>query len=83
MVVLLPREAREVVHDNEVDFALARPAVLQQRLELRPVRRLRTLALFVEAFEDFVAVPAAVLSQARSWVGRLRFSVCSFVLTRT
>ena len=83
MVVLLARETGEVVHDDEMDLALARPAVFQQRLELRAIRRLGALAFFVEPFEDLVAVPAAVSSQARSWVGRLRFSVCSFVLTRT
>ena len=61
MVVLLPREAREVVHDHEVDLALVRAAVLQQRLELAAVRGLGALAFFVEAFEDLVALPAAVL----------------------
>ena len=61
VVVFLPREAREVVHDHEVDLALVRSAVLQQRLELTAVRGLGALALFVEAFEDLVALPAAVL----------------------
>jgi hypothetical protein len=83
VIVLLACETREVVYDEEVDLALVRPAVLQQRLELCPVGRLRALAFFVEPLEDLVAVPAAVLLAARSSVGRLRFSVCSFVLTRT
>ena len=61
VVVLLPREAREVVDDHEVDLALVRSAVLQQRLELAAVRGLGALAFFVEAFEDVVALPAAVL----------------------
>jgi hypothetical protein len=61
VVVLLPRETREVVDDDEVDLALVRAAVLQQRLELAAVRRLGALAFFVEAFEDLVALPAAVL----------------------
>ena len=61
VVVLLPREAREVVDDHEVDLALVRAAVLQQRLELAAVRGLGALAFFVEAFEDVVALPAAVL----------------------
>jgi hypothetical protein len=61
VVVLLAGEPGEVVYDHEVDLALARPAVLQQGLELRPFGRLRTLAFFVEAFEDFVTVPPAVL----------------------
>ena len=61
MVVLLPREAREVVHDDEVDLALVCAAVLQQRLELAAVRGLGALAFFVEAFKDFVALAPAVL----------------------
>jgi hypothetical protein len=61
VVVLLARESREVVHDNEVDFALMRAAVLQQCLELTAVRGLGALAFFVEVFKDLVALPAAVL----------------------
>lgn len=61
MVVLLAGEPREVVHDDEVDLALVGAAVLQQGLKLVAVRRLGTLAFFVEAFEDLVALPAAVL----------------------
>jgi hypothetical protein len=61
MVVLLPREAREVVHDDKVNLALVCAAVLQQRLELTAVRGLGALAFFVEAFEDLVALPTAVL----------------------
>ena len=34
VVVLLARESREVVYDDEVDFTLMRAAVLQQCLEL-------------------------------------------------
>ena len=61
MVVLLARESREVVHDDEVDFTLMRAAVLQQCLELTAVRGLGALAFFVEAFEDLVALATAVL----------------------
>src|SRR3954452_1252398 len=61
MVVFLPREAREVVHDNEVDLALVCAAVLQQRLELTALRGLGALAFLVEAFEDLIALPTAVL----------------------
>ena len=61
VVVLLPREAREVIHDDEVNLALVCTAVLQQRLELTAVRGLGALAFFVKAFEDLVALPAAVL----------------------
>jgi hypothetical protein len=69
VVVLLPRESREVVHDDEVDLALVCAAVLQQRLELTAVRSLGALAFFVEAFEDLVALPTAVLL-ARTELGR-------------
>jgi len=61
VVVLLARESREVVYDDEVDFALVRAAVLQQCLELTAVRGLGALAFFVEAFEDLVALATAVL----------------------
>ena len=40
------RAKRVRLYDHEVDPALARPAVLQQRLELGPVGRLRALAFF-------------------------------------
>ena len=61
VVVLVPREARQVEDDHEVDRALVRAAVLQQRLELAAVRGLGALAFLVEALEDVVALPAAVL----------------------
>jgi hypothetical protein len=72
MIVLLSCEPREVVDDDEVDLALVCAAVLQEILQLAAVGRLGALALLMEALKD-----------ARSCVGRLRFSVCSFVLTRT
>ena len=46
--------------DHEVNFALVRAAVLQQRLELAAIRRLGALAFLVKALEDVVALPAAV-----------------------
>jgi hypothetical protein len=58
-----------------------RAAVLQQCLELTAVRGLGALAFFVEAFEDLVALTAAVLFARTELVGRLRFSVCSLVLS--
>ena len=61
VIVLLAREAREVVHDHEVDPALVRPAVLQQRLELAAVRRLGALPFLVKAFEDVVTLSSAVV----------------------
>ena len=42
-----------------MDGALIGAAVLQQRLELTAVRSLGPFAFFVEAFEDFVALPTA------------------------
>jgi hypothetical protein len=61
VVVFLPREPREVVDNHEVNLALVRAAILQQRLQLATVRGLGALAFLVEAFEDVVAVAAAVL----------------------
>ena len=60
MVVLVAREARQVEHDHEMDAALVQPAVREQVLELAAVRGLRALAFLVEAFEDLVALAAAV-----------------------
>jgi hypothetical protein len=67
---------------NEIHAALIQPAVRQQVLKLAAIRGLGALAFLVEAFEDLVALAAAVLF-GRNCGGRLRFSVCSFVLTRT
>jgi hypothetical protein len=67
VVALLPREAREVVHDDEVDFALVRAAVRQQGVELAAVRGLGAFAFFVEAFADLVALATAVLLAGTEW----------------
>jgi len=61
MIVLLPREAREVVDDDEMDLALVCPAVLQEVLQFAPIRRLGALALLMEALKDFEALASAVL----------------------
>ena len=61
VVVLVPREARQVEHDHEMHAALVQPAVRQQVLELAAIRGLGALAFLVEAFEDLVALAAAVL----------------------
>ena len=61
VVVLLAGEPREVVHDHEVNLALACPAVLQQVLKLTAVGGLGALAFLVESFEDLVALAATVL----------------------
>ena len=61
MIVLLSCEPREVVHDNEVNLALVRAAVLQEVLQLAAVGRFGALALLLEAAEDLEAVTSAVL----------------------
>ena len=61
MVVLVAREARQVEHDHEVHAALVQAAEREQLLKLAAVGRLRALAFLVEAFEDLVALAAAVL----------------------
>ena len=66
VVVLLPRESREVVHDHEVDPALVGAAVLEKTLKLAAVSRLRALAFFVEALEDLAAPQARDSGSERS-----------------
>ena len=83
MVVLVSREARQVEHDHEVHAAFVQPAVREQVLKLAAIRGLGALAFLVEPFENFVALAAAVLLAGAKLRRRLRFSVCSFVLTRT
>ncbi len=61
VVVLVPREARQVEHDHEVDAALVRAAERQQPLQFGAVRRLRALALFLEAREDVEPFATAVV----------------------
>ena len=84
VVVLFARESCEVEDNNEVNLTLVRPAVLKESLQLRTVGRLCAFAFFPEPLENFVPLSLRQYSShARSCVGRLRFSVCSFVLTRT
>ena len=61
MIVLLSCESREVVHDDEVDLALVRAAVLQEILQLAAVGRLGALTLLMEALKDLKAMAPAVL----------------------
>jgi hypothetical protein len=61
VVVLVARKAREVEHDHKVHAALIQPTVREQVLELAPISGLGALAFLVEAFEDLVALAAAVL----------------------
>jgi hypothetical protein len=68
---------------TKLNAALVQTAVSEQLLKLAAIRGLRALAFLAEPFEDLVSLAAQYSSQARSWVGRLRVSVCSFVLTRT
>ena len=84
VIVLLSREACEVVHDDEMDLALMRPAVLQQVLQFAPVGRLGALALLLEAVEDLEAVASAVLFAGTQLGGQtevLGLFLC--LLTRT
>ena len=60
MVVLVAREARQVEHDHEVHAAFVQPAEREQVLKLAPVGGFCALAFLVEAFENFVALAAAV-----------------------
>ena len=69
MVVLVPREARQVEHDHEMHAALVQPAEREQVLKLAAIRGLGALAFLVEPFEDLVALAAAVLL-ARAKLGR-------------
>ena len=83
MVVLVSREARQV-EDDELDGAFVRAAELQKRLQFCAIGRLGTLAFFAKSREHVEALSLAVfLAVAFSCVGRLRFAVCSLVLTRT
>jgi hypothetical protein len=69
VVVLVPRESRQVEHDHEMHAALVQPAIRQQVLELASIRGLSALAFLVEAFKDLVALAGAVLF-ARAELGR-------------
>ncbi len=60
VVVLVPREPRQVEDDDEVNHALVRAAIREEALQLRAICRLRALALFLETFEDLKAFAAAV-----------------------
>jgi len=65
-----------------VHAAFVRPAEGEQALQFGAVCRLRAFALFLEPLEYLEPFAAAVLLAGPQLVGRLRFSVCSFVLTR-
>ena len=83
MVVLVPREARQVEDDDELDGAFVRAAELQKLLEFGAIGGLRALAFLAESPKHLEPWRSQYSSQAFSCVGRLRFSVCSLVLTRT
>jgi len=65
-----------------VHAALVRAAERELLLQFGAIRGLRALALFLEACEDVEPFAMAVVFAGAELVGRLRFSVCSFVLTR-
>jgi hypothetical protein len=83
VVVLLSRESRQVEDDHELDGALVLAAELQQLLELGAVGGFRALAFLAESASTLKPWRSQYSSQAFSCVGKLRFSVCSLVLTRT
>ena len=88
MIVLVACEARQVEHDHEMYAALVQPAIREQVLELAAVGGFGALAFLVEAFEDLVALAAAVLL-ARAELGqqtqvlRLFLSIASTSSTRS
>ena len=61
MIVLVARKPRQIEHDDKVHAALVQPTECEQVLKLTAVRRLRALTFLVEAFEDPVALAAAIL----------------------
>ena len=61
MVVLVPRKARQVEHDEEVNFAFVAATVRKHSLELAPIGGLRAFAFFFKALEDLETFAAAVL----------------------
>jgi hypothetical protein len=65
VVVLVPRESRQVEHDNEMHAALVQAAEREQVLKLAAVRRLRAFTFLVKPSEDLVALAAAVFLLAR------------------
>ena len=82
MIVLLTGEPCQVEDDDELHSAFVAAAELQELLKLRPIDGLRTLAFLAESRKDFEALTLAIFLAGLSCVVRLRFSVCSFVLTR-
>jgi hypothetical protein len=71
-VVLVARGARQAEYlsggskyHHEMYATLVQPSVREQVLKLAAIRGLRALA-FVEAFEDLVALAAAVLFRTRA-----------------
>lgn len=61
VIVLVPREARQIEDDEEVHFAFVSTAVSEHPLKLAPVGSLRAFAFFFEALEDLETFAAAVL----------------------
>ena len=61
MLEQLPRETRQVEHDHEMHAAFIRTAIRGQVLKLAAIGGLGALAFLVKAFEDLVALAAALL----------------------
>ena len=67
VVVLVPREARQIEHDHEMHAALVQPAVRQQVLKLAAIRGLGAPAFLVKAFEDLtLGAPRCDLAPGRT-----------------
>jgi len=60
VVVLLPREARQVEDDDELDGAFVLAAELQELPQLSTIGSLRTLAFLAESCEYVEALTLAV-----------------------
>ena len=61
MVVLVPREARQVEDDDELDGAFVRAAELQKLLEFSAIGGLRALPFLAESREDVEGLALAVV----------------------
>ena len=60
VVVLLPRESRQVEDDDELDLALVVATELQQLLQLGAIGGLRALAFLTESREHVETLTLAV-----------------------
>ena len=83
VIVFVPREARQVEHNHAMHTALVQATEREQVLKLAAVRRLRALTFLVEAFQDLVALTAAVFLAGAKLGRQAEILGLLFVLTRT